>query len=126
MGAAGDREGQRAVAADVERGLGVLVRRAEDDEVAGSEAEGLGIFPGAPGGGARSGRQLRRPAVVVVQEAAQTFTTCHRRAIVGPRHGWWRRRDQLAVEALMVALEVVGLDKLGDGEAEMPPRRSTR
>ena len=69
------------------------------------------------GGG---GDQLRGPAVVEVQDAAQAFTTGHRRVVVDRRRGCRRRRDQLALKALVVALEVVVREVLGDGDAEMP------
>jgi hypothetical protein len=56
------------------------------------------------GGGAD---QLRGLAVVEVQEASQAFTTDQLRIVVGRRRGSLRRRDQVVVETLMVALEMV-------------------
>src|SRR3954447_25062976 len=62
----------------------------------------------------------RRSAVVVVQEAAEAFAMLDQRCRIGVvvgRHD--DRRDQPVVEALVVALAVVGLDELGDREPEV-------
>ena len=63
---------------------------------------------------------LRREAVVVAQDAAEARATCDRCGrivvLVGRRRN---RGDQPVVEALVVALEVIVLDELGDREAEV-------
>ena len=67
----------------------------------------------------RRAYRLRGPAVIVAQDAAQALTADDRGAVVGRLRGRPRRRDQLVGQPLMVALDMVVRDELGDGEAEM-------
>jgi hypothetical protein len=50
-------------------------------------------------------------------QAAEAFSPRHRRAVV---RGCGRRRDQPVLKPLVVALEVIVLDELADGETEVP------
>jgi hypothetical protein len=59
---------------------------------------------------------LRGGAKVEVEQAAEAFTPLDGRAVV---RGWRAGREQLIVDALMVALSVVVLDELGDGQAKV-------
>jgi hypothetical protein len=66
----------------------------------------------------RAGRrhQLRRLAMVEAQHPTEAFSPSHQRVVVG---GCARRRDQPVVEPLVIALPVVVLDKLCDGERRL-------
>ena len=61
--------------------------------------------------------RLRGATIVEAQEPSEAFTPYHWRVVVGRRDTFC---DELVLEALMVALDVVVLDELGDRATEVP------